>query len=157
MGRHRKPIEQLKREGTYRGDRHSGPEPEIMPPEKPAGLQGVSGEFWELVSPAIKQMGVYTEADQQSLKLLCEAYQNYSECKEQIESDGRFITRVTKSGESLVEHPAGRAMSRHLKEILYLMRKFGMTPSDRTGLHVGDKEDKQESDLEKLLGGGRLN
>lgn len=157
MGRHRKPIEHHKRDGTYQPCRHAGPEPEVVPVEMPVGLDGYAAAFWEAVAPVVNRMGVYTESDHQSLKLMCEAYANYRKCQDRIEEDGMFVTRTNRNEDYLAEHPALRVMSRHWKELVYLLRKFGMTPSDRTGLHVGDKDDGQESDLEKLLGGGRLN
>lgn len=157
MGRHRKPIEQHKRDGTYQPCRHAGPEPEVIVPEMPTGLGEDAKRYWPEIAQVIKETGVYTKADRFALRLLCDSYADYAKARDVLENEGRYIERVTKNGVALVDHPALKAMGRHWKEVAYMLRKFGMTPSDRTGLHVGDKDDKKQSDLEILLGGGRLN
>lgn len=123
MGRHRKPIEQHKREGTYQPCRHSGPRPVIVSPVKPDDLSGGAGDVWDSLSPHVATLGIYTAADAMALRLLCESFALYIKNCDQLKSDGNQIGNK--------EHPAVRSRSRHFREALELMRQFGMTPASR--------------------------
>ncbi|QGQ21207.1 phage terminase small subunit P27 family [Gimesia benthica] len=152
MGRHRKPIEQHKRQGTYQPCRHQGPEPDPTKPVKPDDLTGAAGDMWDALAPVLESMGVYCEADSVALRLLCESYGLYIESCDKIRREGFLITLTDNKGnQRRVEHPAAKHRSRHFKETLDLMRQFGLTPSSRTGLNIRKPDDDGPSDLERIL------
>ncbi len=156
MGRHRKPIEQLKQNGTYKPSRHAGPEPETAVPVMPADLAGAAAEFWQAASPVLTEMGVYTEADAFALRLLCESYGYYREACDMLEADGHYVELTNKNGSKYIaEHPAGKVRARHWKQVVDMLRRFGMTPSDRNGLSIRKPDNSGESELERILRQGR--
>lgn len=146
MGRKRKPIEHHRRDNTFQPCRHSGPEPEATKPIKPDDLTGAAGEMWDALAPVLESMGVYCEADSLALRLLCDSYAGYVAAGEAIRTDGGYIGQK--------EHPAQRARSRYFKEVIDLMRQFGLTPSSRTGLNIRKPDDDGESELDRILRGG---
>jgi len=154
MGRKRKPIEHLKRNGTYKPSRHAGPEPEPAVPVMPADLAGVAAEFWQAISPVLTEMGVYTKADAIALRLLCESYGFYRESCDVLEADGHYIEQTNKNNSKYItEHPAGKVRARHWKQVVDMLRKFGLTPSDRNGLDIRKPDDSEESELTRILKG----
>jgi P27 family predicted phage terminase small subunit len=121
-----------------------------MPPE----LSGNAQSLWHRIIPHLITMKVLAKADQLTLQLMCESYATYIDACDEIEKDGAFIEQVNKAGETYkTEHPACKARSRAWKEIIYLCRQFGMTPSSRTGLNVPSKESGKADPFEALLKG----
>ncbi len=156
MGRKKKPIEQHKREGTYKPYVHNGPEIEAQRPDKPEDLTGTASEAWDELAPVLEDMGVLTIADGLALRLLCDSYGFYMDACDTIETEGKYLTLINKGGgEYVTEHPAVKARARCWKEVETMARQFGLTPSARTGLSVVKVEDKKPSALEAILRGGR--
>lgn len=156
MGRPKKPLTQHKREGTYRKHRHEGPEPESVKPGDGDGLEGVALDTWNKISPVLTGMGVYTEADELALHMLCESYGFYVDASKDIKENGRYKIQVNKTGnEYYIENPSVKARGRFWREVVDLARQFGLTPSARTGLSVIKVEEKKPSALESILRGGR--
>lgn len=158
MGRHRKPISKHKQDGTFRPDRHSGPEPVIAEPTMPSGLSEASQDLWKRIVPQLLEAGVLTKCDSLALQLLCESYETYVNAGSVIAREGMYVTAVNKNGsEYRTEHPAAKVQSRKWKEIVLLCRQFGMTPSSRTGLDVSTGEPAKDPLAEFMNRGGRFN
>ena len=152
MGRRRKPIGQLKQNGTYKPSRHAGPEPEAAVPVMPEDMAGTAAEFWNRISPVLSGMGVYSEADAVALRLLCESYSYYRDACNRIDADGLYIEQTNKNGSKyLTEHPAGKVRARCWKQVVELLRRFGMTPSDRNGMNITKPDGRGETELERIL------
>lgn len=154
MGRKRKPIEQLKRNGTYKPSRHAGIEPEPAVPVMPSDMTGAAAEFWRAITPVLTEMGVYTKADALALRLLCDSYSRFRSACVTLDADGNYLESTNKNGSQyLAEHPAMKARARHWKEVVEMLRRFGMTPSDRNGLNISKPDDRGESELARILRG----
>ena len=156
MGRYKKPIEQLQREGTFRSDRHAGPRPAVVKPTAPEGLNEKALAMWKKLSPIICEMGIYTAADELALRMLCESYALYVEACDDIDAKGTYITQVNRTGnEYYTDNPSVKARGKYWREVVEVCRQFGMTPVSRTGLHVGKPEEGGMSALDRILAGAR--
>jgi len=156
MGRKRKPIEQLKREGNYKACRHRGPELEANELPVPEDMEGVVADTWKELSPVLASMGILTKADGLALRMLCESFSYYAEACETVKEKGAYSKQVNKNGsEYISEHPAVKARSRYWKEVESIAKQFGLTPSARTGLHVSKPNGREMSALDQILRGGR--
>ena len=125
-GRPRKPTALHLLQGTHRDDRHGDIEDEPTPAswdgEPPAWVKAAGRKLWAELAPRQVANGCLTEMDVEAFGLLC-------------------------SLEAVVR----RSPANHLKELAQvdrLMSRFGMTPSDRTRVHV---EKKSENKFDKFL------
>ena len=123
MGRPRKPTKTLKLEGAFKKDpkraRPDEPEPEGVP-ILPGELGHYGLDQWNRVIPQLVKMGVATEVDSDSLYAMCKEWDRYM------------------SG----THSA-------LGNWIKIAGRFGLTPSDRAGLVVKQKE--PDKGLEAML------
>jgi P27 family predicted phage terminase small subunit len=76
------------------------------------------------------------DVDAFAVGLLCEAVAERNEAKAEIEKDG--ATCVSEKGSPYL-HPAVGRKNAATKQIVTLMAKFGMTPSDRTAQDLAAK------------------
>lgn len=156
MGRPKKPLEKHKLEGTYQSCRHAGPRPELAEPGEPEGLTGDALKMWRKYSPIISEMGIYTDADELAFRMLCESYALYVAACKDIEKNGQYETQLNRMGNVYyTENPSVKQRAKHWREVIDICRQFGLTPSSRTGLHVGKKEENEISELAKILKGSR--
>lgn len=125
--------------GTDRPDRHNEaePTPEIPDSLKPPAWmkRKVAREAFEQMAARLYRLGLFTELDQFQLELLCQTYAKWREA-----------TRRS-NVEPLTSHKGGQYMNPSLsaelalgKRLQAIMTEFGLSPSARTRLTVGEKE-----------------
>ncbi len=119
---------------------------------------------WNRIAPVLKQMGVLTNADVHSLALLCDAYAEYIQARDIVESRGftyesqvikahtKRVVAATEEDEekegfdplalSIIIRPRPEVaiMSDAWRRIRQMMLEFGLTPSARSRLTVGEGE-----------------
>lgn len=78
-GRPRKPVEQLKREGRFRKDRHGDRSEPVIDdvPTRPKTLTGEAKALWDEVVPALIKAGVARATDAPLLVSMCELWALY--------------------------------------------------------------------------------
>ncbi len=127
MGRHRKPVAEHVRDGTYRADRHGPvpePEPPAPPPERPADLAGGAAEFWDrvllLIGPTLRP------ADGPQLVQMCRWWARWVECEAALDAEE---TPGTVEHSRLIKAAATCSAS-----FDRIASRFGLTPADRAKL-----------------------
>jgi phage terminase small subunit len=146
MGRPRKPKNKLELEGTYRADRHGSKELPQARPESMLELNEQEQSYYERFLDLFEKHGVCTEMDGLAIaflsKFLCEWEYHHRG------SQGEGAIAISDKG---VEYlgPRFGAASNMWKRVRELMKSFGMTPSDRSGLTLS--EDTEEDAFDALL------
>lgn len=106
-------------------------------PDKPAWLAGVgdvASETWdERVAELSKIPGLLCKSDGPALAAYCVAWQRFLDAQEEIARDG--ITCFGEKG-GQYQHPAVGIQNKAIEVIGRIGAKFGMTPSDRSSLHI---------------------
>lgn len=131
-----KPLIQHHLEGTYRADRHGNvAEPDLLEKGEPAPMElGPEGQrAWYEYRDMFIDSGVLTEMDKEAFYLLCETFDNVETCKKRIAKEG--LTQESKRG-GLAKNPVVMIRDQFIKEQMYYLARFGMTPSDRGGIQV---------------------
>jgi phage terminase small subunit len=124
MGKRKKPTQLLKLEqgkvyASRYGDRDHEPQPDGVPIQ-PAELGEHGQEQWNRLVPRLIRLGVATDLDSDALYAMCQEWDRYC-------------------------NGTHAALSNWMK----LAGKFGLTPSDRTGI-IGNPTGPA-SELEKML------
>lgn len=128
MGRPRKPTKQLKLHGQYQPSRHGDRGAEPQPggaPSKPDWLDDVASQHWDAVVPQLASVGIATIADTSALAAMCEFHAEYVAAKLSETRDRKRLMMM---------------VAAH-KEWMHIASRFGLTPSDRTRLEVGEPEE----------------
>jgi P27 family predicted phage terminase small subunit len=150
----KKTAAQHKKEGTYRKDRHETPAVTPGRPPKPENLNPRAAQIWDELADTLTDHNMVATIDALALRLLAETIADYEEARAEVIAFG--LTVDTPNG-CPVQNPAVGIMNRQREAAVKLLRKFGMTPLDRTGLKPMEGA-KQQSDFEKLIfGRGSLN
>lgn len=124
--------------GTHRKDRDGDPAKEPKPeqitaPKPPTHLGQIGRAKWSDLAPRLAKIGLLTENDLEALTLLCESFEEKSNCETILREQGEYS--VLENG-YIAAHPAIARLDRAIKRIRQLMAAFGMTPSDRAGMKI---------------------
>ena len=144
-----------KRRGTYRPERRRGePTPEVGVPDAPDWLGPEASEHWSEIAELLDAMGVLALVDQIALGLLCDSLAEYVQAKDIVEQAARagevkFLSTTDKG--NVIQHPAVGVKNKAWERTLKMLREFGMTPSARAALKVGNGQETGDP-LTDLLG-----
>lgn len=141
-------IQELHGRPGKRPPRNNMPVPPGQLPTCPDWLGDVGRKVWDKVAPILDAMGVLTSVDGNALACYCEAWEDFQDARDEIETDGSTCTG--KNGGAYL-HPAVGRKNKAIERIKQFGAKFGMTPSDRTGIEVpGDTgDDGFDDDISK--------
>ena len=139
MGRQPKTVKELKLTGQYRKDKHGDRcDAELTPgqPRMPKWIGSVEGkQLWRRVVPPLCKAGIAAQEDGDALAAMCWWY-------------GEFRGAVKMEPVSLAEKERAINIARKSwDECLALMRRFGLTPSDRASLKIGKVDDRSAKEL----------
>ena len=100
-------------------------------------------DLMELVGS--KGMRVMAKSDRLALVMVCEAFEEYRNCKNEIKTHGRYWLDKN----TMKKHPAITDMQNAWTRIMSGLSKFGMTPYDRQKVTVlpSDKKEKTREEL----------
>ena len=153
----RLPAEIAKARGTHRADRHGDGSftPEVAVPAAPYWWAEGSGiiEEWERVTAQLFPFGLVTELDRPVLIIYCEAWAEVVDMQALVLEDGPVLESA--SGRQY-PNPAVAMRDAARKTVLEISKRFGFSPSDRTGIKVVSTP-KPKSDVEEWssLKGGK--
>lgn len=138
--------------------------PPVVIPSVPEHLSDEAKVEWGRLAELLHSLGLLTRVDRAALAAYCQAYSDWVEAEEQLRRYGKVVkspvkqtVRQTRSGEVITETSGGYPMQSPFLPIrnkaLELMHKFliefGMTPSSRSRIEIGngaiDKEDPAEA------------
>ncbi len=103
-------------------------------PSCPMWLGAVGRAVWEQYIPVLTSVkGLLTLADGGELALLCEAWEDFLDARDEIAREG--ATCVSEKG-GAYPHPAVGRKNAAIARIKALSAKFGLSPADRVGLKL---------------------
>ena len=130
MGRPPKSIEEHKRDGTYRQDRH-GSRSEIVidgKPKRPLGMSADAKKHWDSFVPMLTARGVLTAADTNGLVMMCELWSEWQAAK-----------RIKRKAGDIDQQAKRLRMIRSLAtEWREHAGKYGLNPIDRRRIEGGE-------------------
>ena len=145
-----KPSEQKKLEGTYRADRaaRNEPKPQVIIPPCPKWLAPTAKAEYKRLAKMLVDLRVMTEADRLALGALSYQFSKWLEAEGMVGLEGRVLTSE-KGGMYL--NPWEGIANTAFKNMLILLREFGLTPASRARIEAQPEEEKQTSLAEKLF------
>jgi len=134
MGRHRKPVADHLRDGTYRPGRHGpvpDPEPAADPPAKPEDLGGEAGAFWDRVVGLLGP--VLRPADAPQLVQMAKWWARWAEVEVALAGGGEIPPSVPGTIQHTRLINAASTCSANFDRVA---SRFGLTPADRARLRA---------------------
>lgn len=125
MGRPRKPTAILKLQGDCSPSRYGyrGAEPEPTgQPRKPMGLSRDASSHWDAIVPELIRTGVAKGVDESAIEDMCRWWGRLQVLNRRREQDYRTLTLAAMCAKQWRDYAS----------------RFGLTPSDRARLSVGD-------------------
>lgn len=110
---------------------------------------------WNVVSEHLRRSGLIARIDLHALRLLAESFELYLAMHDDVMLNGGVITEETLDGrEKRVRNPATLVRAQAWKEVVQLLKLFGMAPAARTGLRIGETggEESDEQKAARILG-----
>lgn len=105
--------------------------------------------MWDSLVPVLDRMKILDSADQLTLEMLCDAYDQYVEADDFIRSKGSVYKAPTgKDGFIIRQFPQVAQRSDAWKRVRSLLSEFGLTPSARVSLGT---KDEGENEFDKLM------
>ena len=93
--------------------------------------------MWRTQGGALWDLGVLTKLDEPAFFALCETYERYRRAKRSLAEQG-YVVETTAG--NLIQNPHLGIMNTALKQLIGMMARFGMTPTDRARLDIPDAE-----------------
>lgn len=149
-GRRPLPTKRKELQGTMRADRRNGeePQPEVKIPKTPDGLTGEAKAEWDRLTPQLKQLGLLSDIDRTALLYYCQYHARYYDAMQKIEEEGLVIEHETRG---TCANPYVKISNDAASMVHKFLVEFGMTPSSRSRVKVGKKEEQKEGRIAKLL------
>ncbi len=139
MGRPRKPTSHHKQTGYFRPSRHGNLALPVEIPPAPKDLSKTAKATWEVVTEQLLAAGLVSRIDLHALRLLCESMDLYLIATQEIRKHGvTILQEMTSGAQKRVVNPAIRVRSDAWRQVVILLKQFGMSPAARTGLRTGE-------------------
>lgn len=138
-GRPRKPTANLKLTGNYRGDRRHAdePTPDVRIPERPKFLTGEGKKEWERIAPLLADKKCLTDWDRAMLTAYCKEWADYVYLSRKVKPKDYLVQTINGN---LIQNPLIAVRNRALKNCKEIAAEFGLSPSSRTRLSIGDSQ-----------------
>jgi P27 family predicted phage terminase small subunit len=120
-------------------------------PECPEHLQGAARAEWFRVSGALNMMDLLTSADHALLEAYCVTYARWLDAEEMMKKYG-IIVKSPNKGFPMTS-PYLHVANSSLEQLRKLAVEFGLSPSSRSRIRVGDE--RAGSDLDDFLSRGQ--
>lgn len=145
-----KPIEQHKREGTYRPDKH-GDRPNSIAgvPPVPENLPERAHKYWHRMCSTLSEMGVISQEDAYAIALYARSEANLALSESQIQEHG-FYVPSTKG--TMTVNPAVTANMRASAQLESSLKLLGLTPLLKSQIKKPPKPQERGAHVPK---GGR--
>ena len=135
----RLPTEIKRQRGTLRDDRMNPNEPQspLAIPPVPTWLSEDGQKSFIELSIMLHDMSVLTQADELSLTLLCDAYGDYKQAKEVINTLGPTQDVTSREGHTKsIQRPEVIIANQAFVRVFQLLKEFGLTPSSRAKVNA---------------------
>ena len=141
----RLPTEIKRQRGTLRDDRTNPNEPKspLAIPPVPTWLSEEGQKSFVELSTLLHDMSVLTQADEVSLTLLCDAYGDYKQAKEVINTLGPTQDVTSREGHTKsIQRPEVVIANQAFVRVFQLLKEFGLTPSSRAKVNAIENQGK---------------
>ena len=141
----RLPTEIKRQRGTLRDDRTNPNEPQspLCIPPVPTWLSEEGQKSFVELSTLLHDMSVLTQADEVSLTLLCDAYGDYKQAKEVINTLGPTQDITSREGHTKSkQRPEVVIANQAFVRVFQLLKEFGLTPSSRAKVNAIENQGK---------------
>lgn len=136
------PTNTLQARGSWRaGTRKGEPTPPAIIPKCPEWLEGDARAEWDRLTKILDGQRIMTELDRSALAMHCQAYADYIAARKELALGG--LTVATIQG-SVKLNPLVTVMNMAWDRAIKSGALFGLSPSDRTRLSVGPKEEPSD-------------
>lgn len=154
--RGRKPVptavKKLRGNPGHRALNKQEPKPPEGRPQRPSFLTKDAKKAWKTLVPILEEMGVLSTADGNALAGMCQCYSRWKQAEAEIDLRGitvqEPITGRDDSGDTIIlgykikKNPACNISKEMLQQFRSFATLFGLDPSSRSRLRVGDKKDE---------------
>lgn len=122
------------------------PKPKKGAPKCPAHLDIKAKTAWRKLCERLDEMGVLTLADEHALELLVSIYARIRDLQRAVKNYGSTTyTTISTQGETVVKaYPEVSQLEKAESLFRSYLTEFGLTPSSRTKLSTGEKQDKDD-------------
>lgn len=117
------------------------PKPSAGVPECPAWLDEDARAEWSRITPELERLGLLTTVDFAALANYCQAFADWKAAVVTLREEGRILT--SEKG-NLMSHPAVVHRNHAAALMLKFAVEFGFTPSSRSRVTVGKKDELDE-------------
>ena len=141
----RLPTEIKRQRGTLRDDRTNPNEPQspLAIPPVPTWLSEEGQKSFVELSTLLHDMSVLTQANEVSLTLLCDAYGDYKQAKEVINTLGPTQDVTSREGHTKsIQRPEVVIANQAFVRVFQLLKEFGLTPSSRAKVNAIENQGK---------------
>ena len=142
-----KTIAQHKADGTYRKDRHGNrvelPPLTSLPSVSSTTLSDRAQEYYQQFGEVLVNQGILTDMDLIALEVLADRYATYKLSQEHLNEYGHVFNGK--------QSPYVSIQREAYKEVISIMRDFGMTPVSRTRIKKTDTKIDEDDPLRKLM------
>jgi P27 family predicted phage terminase small subunit len=141
----RMPTALKQTKGTARADRINPNEPRparaLLKP--PPHLGKAARAAWLAVAPVLDRMGVLTEADEWAMEAMCECHAELAALRATLAARGGRTYEVTtrEGGTVRRAYPEAAQLADAERRFLEYLRRFGLTPADRTRVSAAPPAD----------------
>jgi P27 family predicted phage terminase small subunit len=111
------------------------PRPSPRVPTCPACLDGEARKEWKRLVAELAQLGLLTRLDRGLLAAYCQAHALWVEA---VSSIGRYGTMVKSPNGFPMQSPYIAVANKQVEIMVRIASEFGMTPSSRTRIRVGE-------------------
>ena len=154
VGRPPKPSAVLRLEGSPKAAARERAELKVPPgdPEPPSWLSYAGREFWNSTLAMLRDVpGLVSRVDGIALASFAQALADYTHARAMVAEEG--ITVAGSTG-STVLNPSVRAMELAWARVQKGVSQFGLSPSDRAKVMVGDGKGKDSGNAKGYFAAG---
>lgn len=141
-------LKKLQGNPGHRPLNNKEPQPDNTRPRPPRHLTKEARKCWDALSRRLHECGLLTSIDGMGLELLCENYATWRDAKDLVDVEGYFCRS---DAGNLYQHPAVGAMNTAQKNLVALMKEFGLTPSSRGTIKLAVDSDDEPSLIDQLF------
>lgn len=131
----------------------SEPKPSALEVTPPEWLDDTSRGVWERIAPDLQEKGVLTAWDTEAFACWCDAVVRRRTAAKRLREQGEvtqqpvFNKNGDVTGERLAKNPWTLVLNEADAQVQRYGARFGLTPSDRADLHIGEAGNDPDADL----------
>lgn len=151
------PTATLATHGSWRAAARKKTEPQyrVCVPKPPEWVDKEARTFYRRLARKMVMVGVMTTADQVALGLFANCFKMYKDALTIVQDEGVILTGTNKLGQEYsIQHPACQIMNNCWDRCLKMCMQFGLTPSSRTGIQVGNGNKTSENEDARFFKAG---